>query len=350
MPSPLEKRVLEALRKAIQDPSYTFSIPWLLDDTWEKLATRAQSKRPNRPAIRLISHSPRGLRLRYLPRRILRCDFRLRVLFSSSSSSGASGERRITSKGVGSVTTGLHLFVRGLWQETGSQSKAGPWISAMMGPLIPVFDEAYHSFRPMKKPKTCGAGASYPTELRVIERMLKIQLAKKPRKPKIRKLRPDLVLLDTPSRSISRPRSSGADNESSDDEDTSDEESDLESGDESYSLGTELGIQEAGVHEDGDEENRGSIVRNSSSHIGLSHDDVRYLLADNIGTDSTTLDPERSSSPYQLNENRNTTGSRPRRTRFVYYTEDSAADLVKNGFYLNNLRLFSDTSAACPNP
>ncbi|KAJ7291131.1 hypothetical protein C8J57DRAFT_1458083 [Mycena rebaudengoi] len=39
MPSPLEKHVLEALRKAIQDPSYTFSIPWLLDDTWEKLPT-----------------------------------------------------------------------------------------------------------------------------------------------------------------------------------------------------------------------------------------------------------------------------------------------------------------------
>ncbi|KAF8204171.1 hypothetical protein K438DRAFT_549801 [Mycena galopus ATCC 62051] len=91
---------------------------------------------------------------------------------------------RIAGQGVGAVRDGLHLFVGGLCKDAGDLGKVVPWVKTLFSSLISVAMDAYRAFRPTKKSRqaTKWGKDKYnpPAELRMIQRMYAMQVAKKP--------------------------------------------------------------------------------------------------------------------------------------------------------------------------
>ncbi|KAJ7605058.1 hypothetical protein DFH06DRAFT_1253431, partial [Mycena polygramma] len=92
------------------------------------------------------------------------------------------GVDAIAAKGGGTVADAVHIFIGGLWFESPSLGKVLPFVRSVFGALLPVAVDAFDSFRKSKRAKQAKTGGGQPTELLVLHRVYRMQIAKKPLK------------------------------------------------------------------------------------------------------------------------------------------------------------------------
>ncbi|KAJ7747958.1 hypothetical protein DFH07DRAFT_830676 [Mycena maculata] len=88
---------------------------------------------------------------------------------------------RIAGEGIGYVSGGFFMFMGGLWQEAKGLTKIMPFITTVFLPLLRIAMGGYFSCgQPPKQARRFAGGTPTSSDMCVLGRIFKIQLAKKP--------------------------------------------------------------------------------------------------------------------------------------------------------------------------
>ncbi|KAJ7507261.1 hypothetical protein B0H11DRAFT_1970947 [Mycena galericulata] len=196
-PSPSRIEFIKArLIAAMADPKFKFTLPWVRQTTWKDMSSpdsavregfRVKGRIAIRYALLLVFEGQisKDGEASYSPgfySSIEECVLSEEVLSELLAQPRHNGEQRIVGEGVGYVTHGFNIFIGGLWQDVGGLGKITAFVESAFAPLVSVAIKSYRSFSPPKRARSCAGGGANCSELRVLERIRKLQLAKKPEK------------------------------------------------------------------------------------------------------------------------------------------------------------------------
>ncbi|KAJ6489616.1 hypothetical protein C8R47DRAFT_1124940 [Mycena vitilis] len=191
-----ERAVKIAVKSAIAEPRFAVLLPWLTQQTWDQLLSpqdtiREGYKAMGRTALHLgfatvFAEFCGGLEAGFsvgLFGTLENCLLSEEILFELFKKPTHRGVDAIAAKGGGTVADAVHIFVGGLWFESPNLCKVLPFVRSLFGVLLPVAVDAFNSFRKPKRAKQAKTGGGQPTELLVLHRVYRMQIAKKPLKP-----------------------------------------------------------------------------------------------------------------------------------------------------------------------
>ncbi|KAJ7605043.1 hypothetical protein DFH06DRAFT_1253365 [Mycena polygramma] len=214
-----ERAVKTAVKSAIAEPRFAVLLPWLTQQTWDQLLSpqdtiREGYKAMGRTTLHLgfatvFAEFCGGLEAGFsvgLFGPLENCLLSEEIFFELFKKPAHRGVDAIAAKGGGTVADAVHIFIGGLWFESPSLGKVLPFVRSVFGALLPVAVDAFDSFRKSKRAKQAKTGGGQPTELLVLHRVYRMQIAKKPLKlsKEVRQKYADLMetLQATPSSSF----------------------------------------------------------------------------------------------------------------------------------------------------
>ncbi|KAJ7602270.1 hypothetical protein DFH06DRAFT_1311579 [Mycena polygramma] len=148
--------IVDALKSAVQDPTYQVLLPWLHPSTWDSVVSPVDCIRNG---LRVVGRKclgyclllaffdvADGLEAGSLPghyETVEECLLREDVLVEILRKVKSPGIQPIASRGT-AVRGPFLVFLGGLWQDTCSLDKMTPWIFMVFVPLIRVALKAYN--------------------------------------------------------------------------------------------------------------------------------------------------------------------------------------------------------------
>ncbi|KAF8146453.1 hypothetical protein K438DRAFT_1869497 [Mycena galopus ATCC 62051] len=198
MPTQVERNIVKAVKTHIAAPDFKVLLPFLSHSSWDDVLSTNHGVREGfrsvgKTALHLAfslafsgicgelgDEWPVGM-FGMLENLLLSEE----VLYEIMKKPNHPHASRIAAKGVGAVRDGVHTFIGGLWNDTGDLGKVAPWVKNTFGPLLKVAVDVYQ-MRPPKRARSAQAPddakgkSTHPTDLRALQRIYALQVAKKP--------------------------------------------------------------------------------------------------------------------------------------------------------------------------
>ncbi|KAJ7686858.1 hypothetical protein B0H17DRAFT_705367 [Mycena rosella] len=192
-----EQAVFNAALDAIKEPTYPVFVPWVLVGIWSSVRSldvgvREYLRVRGRCALiysflvafELCGDLEDGCSIAMF-RTLEHCLLRAEILQGLLKKLGQPGVECIVGDDDIGVSGAFFLFVGGVWKQ-GGLAAVSEWVDEIFMPLIRAGLRAYHASGPTPGPKVSGSGGSCATDILILHRMRKLQIAKK----KVPKSRP----------------------------------------------------------------------------------------------------------------------------------------------------------------